>query len=269
MPFSWRVPGSGHGSTRYEPVELDGRQAVHIQSEQSLTIHRFGQRISQQIRLESWEQTDGQLVRFSSEMNDGTSTIASQGHVEKGKLQIETSTLGKAVTSSLDWDPSWGGFFAAEQRLEQKPMSPGETRSFMQLLPVFNQVVQAAPEGDRLRVDRLAGRQARSSSDRIERCRSPGVPIESLVWTDERGTTLKTMLPTLNQVTYRTTKERALAGAADGKAYDLGPSSVVKVERKLARPHETTRIVYRARSAQRGSFPGIRHRTEPASAADR
>ena len=62
--------------------------------------------------------------------------------MEKGKLAIETSTLGKAVPSSLDWDPSWGGFFAAEQRLEQKPMSPGETRSFMQLLPMFNQVVQ-------------------------------------------------------------------------------------------------------------------------------
>ena len=38
-----------------------------------------------------------------------------------------------------------------------------------------------------------------------------------------------------------------MAGAADGKAYDLGPSSVVKVERKLARPHETKRVVYRAR----------------------
>lgn len=236
----------GYGMTRYEPVDLDGRRGMHIRGEQSLHIHRFGQRISQQIRLDSWELTDGRLVRFSSEMNDGVAKIAALGRVVKGKLEIEHSTLGNTATSSLDWDPAWGGFFAAEQRLEQKPMAPGESRSFMQLLPMFNKVVQMHLKAIEYEsTDLLDGQRELL---RIEsRIQIEGVVIDSLVWTDERGTTLKTVLPALNQVSFRTTKERALAEASKGQPYDLGPSSVVKVERKLTRPHETTRIVYRAR----------------------
>ncbi|MDP7303715.1 MAG: transglutaminase-like domain-containing protein, partial [Pirellulaceae bacterium] len=64
-------------------------------------------------------------------------------------------------------------------------------------------------------------------------------------WTDEQGETLKTSLPSLNQVTYRTTREIALRPTGDHK-FDLGESSVVKIGRPLVRPHLSQNIVYRA-----------------------
>lgn len=235
----------GHGWTRYERITEDGRELLNIKGEQAMAIQRFGQKITQQILLESWELPDGQVLRFTSEMYDGTARISSKGVYEKGRMKIETTTLGKTQTSTISWDPSWGGFFSSEQRLEQKPLKPGEKRAFLALMPVFNQASQVTFEATaRESTELLDGKRELL---RVKSTVQIGqTTITSDSWTDETGATLKSVLPSLNQVSYRTTKERALAEPAQSGSFDLGTSSVVKVERKLERPHDTRRIVYRA-----------------------
>ncbi len=235
----------GHGWTRYERVTENGRELLNIKGEQSMAIRRFGQKITQQIKLESWELPDGQVLRFTSEMYDGTARITSKGVYEKGQMKIETTTLGKTQAASIPWDPSWGGFFSSEQRLEQRPLKPGEKRAFLALMPIFNQASQVTFEATgRESTELLDGKRELLHVKSTVQIGQTTIASDS--WTDESGATLKSVLPSLNQVSYRTTKERALAEPAQSSNFDLGTSSVVKVERKLERPHDTRRIVYRA-----------------------
>jgi hypothetical protein len=70
--------------------------------------------------------------------------------------------------------------------------------------------------------------------------------IESIMWIDEQGETLKSLVPSLGQESVRTTKDDALQQPGD-KQYDLLVASTVPLKGKLPHPHETRRAVYRAR----------------------
>jgi transglutaminase-like putative cysteine protease len=235
----------GHGRTRCERVTEEGRELVHIQTEQTTSFKRFDQKISQHIELESWELPNGPMVRFQSAVNDATSKITTHGRYHQGELTIDTVTLGKTQTTTLPFDPSWGGFFATEQRLERQPMQPGEKRSFLALVPVFNQVGQFTLETVGREMTEVLGEQRELLRIRAAMQFGP-TSIDTVIWTDEKGGIWKTVIPTLNQVIYRTTRDQALAEATNQKEFDLGWRSVVTVKQKLERPHDTREIVYRA-----------------------
>ena len=240
----------GHAVTRYEPCEENGRQLVRIRSQQELTMRRLGQEVRLRVHLISWESPEGQVARFSSETNDGSATIVFRGRCEPDRLILESITQGMTRTTSVPWQPSWGGFFATEQELERKPMTPGEKRSLRALMPLLNQVQVGEVE-----LEAVAYEPVRLLSSEKELLRIRGTlrlganQIESLMWADRRGEVFKTLLPAMNQTTYRTTKELALAREPGSETMDLGLKSVVKVARPLPHPHQTRRVVYRARLA--------------------
>lgn len=238
----------GYGYTRYERVTEDGRPLIRITSEQTLTVQRFAQRVTQQIRIVSWETEAGRLVRFEAQMDDQTAQITSRGTCEGGELIIETTTLGKTQKSSLPWDPNWGGFFATEQRLEAKPLHPGEKRSFMTLMPIFNQVAQVDLEAIEFEPTEVLGEQ-RELLRVNSVARLAATTISSVIWVDRQGRVWKTELPMMNQVSYRTTRERALAGDATDGQFDLGKFSLITMDRPIERPHQTLQAVYLARLA--------------------
>jgi transglutaminase-like putative cysteine protease len=68
--------------------------------------------------------------------------------------------------------------------------------------------------------------------------------LEQTIWTDRQGQTIKTHMPALQQLSYRTTQEKALAKGTG--TFDLGEKSIVKVDRRLEQPHKSRRVVYRA-----------------------
>jgi transglutaminase-like putative cysteine protease len=61
-------------------------------------------------------------------------------------------------------------------------------------------------------------------------------------------------MPALKQVSYRTTKERALAESTG--TFDLGERTIVKVARALDEPHATRRVRYRA-TIKSGDIAGL------------
>ncbi len=234
----------GHTRTRFEPLPEDDQQLVQIKAESQMSMKRFDQTVEQKIAVTSVEHPDGRLVRFSSSMGTPPNDTSTTGRFERGQLHLTTTTPGKAEKTALAWDPQWSGFFGTEQSLQNKPMKPGEKRTVKSLMAVFNMVGESQFTAVGYETTKLLSGERTllriESSTKIG-----GTQIESVIWTDEQGETLKTSIPALNQETYRTNREIALR-TGSGPAFDLGAASVVKVARRLARPHLTQNIVYRA-----------------------
>ncbi|HJN13310.1 MAG: transglutaminase-like domain-containing protein [Pirellulaceae bacterium] len=234
----------GHTQTRYETLQEGEQPLVRITAVSEMSMKRFDQTVEQKITVTSVEHPDGRLVRFSSLMGTPPNETATTGQCEDRLLRLTTTTPGKSDDTLVPWNPTWRGVFGPEQSLQEMPMRPGQKRKITTLIPLFNMI----GEIDFLAIDYevtelLSGER---SLLRIEsRTRIGETSIDSILWTDEQGETLKTSLPSLNQVTYRTTREIALRPTGDHK-FDLGESSVVKIGRPLVRPHLSQNIVYRA-----------------------
>jgi len=235
----------GHAHTVYESVASPEGDRVRIVSESEMTLRRFDQVVETNIRLESIETPEGRLIAFESVLATPPVEMITTGRTAEDQLVIEQQTLGKTQNSRIAWDPAWGGFFAQEQSLRAQPMQPGETRNLRALTPVFNQPGDVHLQARDYETTQLLDGPAELL--RIDvRVQLGATPIESVVWTDRAGETQKTLVKAQGWETFRTTKAMALErrGAAE---FDLGQSSLVKVSRPLAQPHQTQRIVYHAR----------------------
>jgi hypothetical protein len=82
-----------------------------------------------------------------------------------------------------------------------------------------------------------------------------GQKIESTLWLDEAGVIHKSVVPDLEQVAARTSREDALQ-SIDGKELDLLVASVVKLKGELPEPLKTKRVVYRAK-VKSGKIDGV------------
>jgi hypothetical protein len=244
----------GYGRTTVARVNESGRELVRTRNTARTRLKRAGQTIVQDMTLTSWETAGGELVRFETKMTTGPGEIVSRGRVDGDKLTIQTATLGKTQSQTIPWPSGTGGLFAAEQSLRRQPLKSGERRSVTCLMPVFNSVgtseLTAAdyelvklPSGEQklLRVDSVIDLQ--------------GQKLQTVVWIDEAGQTLKSLVPAIGQEAVRTTKEDALEQPA-GAPFDLLVASVVKLKGDLPQPLTTRRVVYRA-SVKSGKIEGV------------
>lgn len=217
-----------------------------IESEEQITIDRGGSTVTQKVELTNVEEPDGRLVRFESRVNLGPVTTVSRGETtDRGLLRIETEVQGKTVAGEIPWQEKWGGFFAADRSLLNAPMRPGETRTLHALQPLVNQVGEIRLTArDYEEIELLVGSQRLLRIDVTMAV--AGVPIDVVMWSDQRGETWKTYLPNLQQTSYRATKELALT-KNDVARYDLFDQITVPVNAPLKNGHKTQRVVYRAR----------------------
>jgi hypothetical protein len=247
----------GYSHTRYEPVEREGRSLVRITAESELVMRRYGQSVKQGMAFSSLETPAGEMIECDSRMSShsseaGTVEIATKGRVTGDQLVLEVTTLGKTVSTSIPWNKSWGGFFALEQTLERQPMQPGEKRELRALVPGFNQVALVTFQARDLEsTETLEGRQELLRID--AQIQLGNNKIEQTLWTDGAGQTHKSLMPALNQITYRTSKEVALS-EAHGE-FDLGERTVVRVNTAISQPHHTRRATYRV-TMTRGDVAG-------------
>ncbi len=238
----------GYAHTVYDSVTQDGRRLLRITTDSQLAIQRFAETTRQQLRYSSTETPDGEVVRFDSSMASGDSKAAgisleATGEVRDNQIELRLTTLGKAQTATLPWNKEWGGYFAMEQSLERLPLQPGEQRKLRALMPGFNQTAEVEFSAEQYEsTETLDGpRDLLRIASKVTLDRNT---LEQTIWTDRHGQTIKTLMPALKQVTYRTTKERALAKSTG--TFDLGERTIVKVDRVLDQPHQTSRVVYRA-----------------------
>jgi hypothetical protein len=234
----------GYGHTVVSRVVAEGRDLVRTSSRIHTEMQRSGQPITQNMTLVSWDTPDGKLVRFESRMSDGKSEIASVGAVAGGQLGIDTTILGRTQSQKIPWQADGGGFFAPEQSLRKQPLAPGDKRTVRGLVPMLNMPGDTQLEAlDYETVDLPAGK---TKLLKVKYVVNLGPQkIEQFVWINEKGETLKSLVPSIQQESVRTTKADALQQS--GQRYDLIAASTVRLKGTLPNPRQTTRAVYRAR----------------------
>ena len=238
----------GHGHTSTTRVVEHGQSLTRIEEEVNFSVNRNGQKTEETIASTGIETAEGKLLRFQTEIDAGQEPIVTAGEVRDGQMAFRTTTTGKTVVSAIPWPADAGGFKATEHSLARQPMQPGERRTLTGLMVGFNQVADieltaAAYESttlldhseDLLRIDWTA-------------TLPKGNSIRSIWWTNRDGEVLKMKLDALNQVTYRTSREVALADAGPVK-FDLLLSTIVGIDRPLNNAAGTKRVRYRVRLA--------------------
>ena len=234
----------GYGRTSTAPLIERGKTLSRVEEQVHFSVNRNGQQTEEQITSEGVETPSGELLRFATKIDTGEEPIVTQAEIHDGQIDFRTTTTGKTVRSSLPWPAGAGGFKATEHSLTKQPMQPGERRTLSGLMVGFNQVaaiemVAGAYEPttlldhteDLLRIDWTA-------------TLPKGDVIRSTWWTNHDGEVQKMQLDALNQVTYRTTRDVALADAGPSK-FDLLLSTIVSVDRPLEHAQSTHRVRYR------------------------
>ncbi|MHC4403866.1 MAG: transglutaminase-like domain-containing protein [Planctomycetota bacterium] len=236
----------GYEHTVTTPTLQEGRRLVRVEGLTHMAIKRFGQRIEQDVRFTSLETPDGRLVEFQCEITQGPVPMRVVGRVAGDKLEMDTTTQGKTITSSIPWSDDYGGFRAIEQSLTREPMKPGEKRTIHALVPVFFAVTSNELIARDFETVKLpSGRFELLRIDSTMKLPDPGTPaLKGTFWTDRSGELVKNRLEMMNVESYRATKAEAL-DETEPADFDLGVDVAVRVDRALSSPHETKRVRYR------------------------
>ena len=236
---------AGYGRTRVIEFLRAGQTLRQRDSSMRLQMRRFGQPVAVHVSIQTTEDPQGRLLDFRTEMEMGPSRIISSGRVIGEELKITTRTGEETTTSKLLWSDEDRGFFHAENSLREKPMRPGEKRSFTALVPVFNKIARTELiAGEYEQTQLLDG--AKKLLPILSRTDLGGTIIDSKLWVDEAGRVLKTQEDALGQTVYRTTKAIALAGANEDVP-DLIVGTVVPVEGDAKDLHAARAVRYRVR----------------------
>ncbi|MGH7139216.1 MAG: transglutaminase-like domain-containing protein [Pirellulales bacterium] len=222
-----------------------------IESEAHMTMpmNRGGQQVSIETTHKSAETIDGNLVSFRDEQRLGPTPTVSTGQVKDGTLNIITTDGQHTSKRQIDLPKETGGPFAPEHSLSRQPMQPGESRTIRFFEPTSGALAtETLVAGDYEQVELLSTKQELlriESSLTIEGQPQP----RSLRWTDRAGETLKTEVPGMQQVIYRTTKEQALREGIEEPAFDLLLATLVKLEKPIENARRTRVARYRVELA--------------------
>jgi len=197
------------------------------------------------------ETPDGQLLEFATDMATGPAPVTVSGHVENGKMAIEIKTKGRQEKTSIPWSSDIGGFRAIEQSLARKPLAPGEKRSLKMLMPLLNQVAEVELVAADPELTSVLGVEARLLRVDVVAKLPGNQSLNSTLWIDAGGETVKTRIETMQQESFRTTRDIALAAATSnaGAQFDLGSDLVVKLPQPLQDPHNKRCVRYRVELA--------------------
>lgn len=239
----------GYGQTSVRTVDRQGRPLIEVKSLNHLEISRFGQRTEQDVKMSTLETPDGELLEFATDMANGPAPVAVSGRVENGKMVLEIKTKGRQEKANIPWSSDIGGFRAIEQSLSRKPLAPGEKRSLKMLMPLVNQVAEVEIVAADRELTSVLGVEAKLLRVDVVAKLPGNQSLNSTLWTDTAGETVKTRIETLQQESFRTTREIALAPATSDAQFDLGSDLVVKLPQPLPDPHHKRRVRYRVELA--------------------
>ncbi len=239
----------GYGQTTVRSIIRTGQSLVQVDSLNHLAISRFGQQTEHDARMRTLETSAGQVVEFRTEIEFGPSPVIVTGHVDGSQMVIETQTKGRRDAARIAWSNEIRGFHAVEQSLEQEPLKPGQQRTFKMLMPLINQIAEVELSARDYEMTLVLGIQTKLLKIECIARLPDNQSIESTLWTDAEGQTIKTRVAALEQESYRTSRELALAAGTTGATIDLGSDLTVKLDRPFPQAHRTRLARYRVELA--------------------
>jgi hypothetical protein len=235
----------GYGRTIIRTEGQGGADVVRIEGLNRLKFRRAGRQIALGVDFASRQTPGGELIDFEASISQGPRPIQqTRGKVVGDKLEMDVTTLGKTVSSSIPWQSDFCGPLAPQLDLMRNPLKPGEKRTVHELMPAANVVCRtemAAAEYEP--VDVLGQTHDLLRIDLTTTL--PGGQVQrSTAWMDGSGDVLRSHQEAMNMESFRASKEAALA-SADRAEFDMVLGLSVGVDLALENPHETRRIRYR------------------------
>ncbi len=234
----------GYGTTKVQLELKDGKELLRIEASQRYAIRRFDRLLEQEIWLTSVETPQGELLEFSTTVQQGEQPVKTVGRAVGNRLEMLIMSAGKTMPVNLPWSPDLGGFYRIDGSLLRKPLSPGETRRLRVLVPGANVVGEVE-----LRAAGLETAALPSGSRELLRIeavlRMSGGMMRYTAWSDAGGEVLRTVYhDALGLEMVRSTREEALRPIPKSE-FDLGWDVVVRLKRPLDDAHRRKSIRYR------------------------
>jgi len=241
----------GYQHFKRSHTKVDNEVLVKVEHATKMRLLRFGTTAEIEVEQSATETADGTLVEFETRMKTGAGAIKTIGKVQDNRLWIRQ---GKQPDTSLTLADGIGSFAAVDHSLERDPLEAGESRTIQQVEPSLASIVKVELHAkDWESTDLLSGTFKLLRIDgSMTMPDGTALPLE--LWADADGQTLKTItkMGALDQTSYRTTKEVALA-PAEGASFDLGRATTVPSDKALPGIHHKSHAHYRVRLKAAGS----------------
>ena len=257
-PETWQViylsgqrVGYGRSSSTKE-VRKDATVFV-TNTEQHLTIRRFGQQLKIDMTSRYEEAESGQLLGYTTEMkNPPAQSTKSVAKLMGNTLQIETTVNGVPKTQTLELDPTVKSPAYQDRQLQEQPLKAGETRAYKMFVPEFAKVADVRIVADDLRLTKLHDNtEKKLLKAKLTHSLLPGV--ETRMFLDQTGEVLKSETDQLGLVLVTYSVPRAVAiQAIVGAELDVAVGTLVRVET----PTPTQNVMKSKRAVFRVTTPG-------------
>ena len=238
----------GHIHTFIEPVKDKGRALVRVRVDMALTFKRLRDKVTMQLQYGTIETPEGEVLRLDTRTLVSDQEMRVHGDVIDGKMNLVMDGTGQRQQQQLDWGIDVRGPYASEQSLSRVPIKPGESRTLRMFVPDVNRVCDMTLTAKSMEDVPLGGGTNRSllrveQTSKLDGKSRP--EFNSTLWVDSGGQVLKSLTDNFGgMVTYRTTRDGALAPNDPGAKFDQILTSVVKVTHKINRPGATRDVRY-------------------------
>lgn len=222
-----------------------GQLIVHMRQTTVFTIARFNDVMKLKMTSDSYETSNGSLYAIDSRLQMANQEQRTVGRLGNDNIfTITVQTTGKNESQTIPWDNDVVGPYAPERMLREKPLQPGDKRSFKTFLPELNSIVIASLVA--IRKEATEMRDGSKKELLLVEQSFDKLPIKLSLWFDQDGTAVKGLLPMagMTVTTFRVTQKEAMDEPV-GANVDLGYRTLVKPSDPLRNPHQRNSATYR------------------------
>lgn len=244
---------AGFFRTTIEEYDFNGTSVFRTSKELFLRVKRFKDVVELRMISGTEELDDGQVLRVMMRMfrpSGATTTLI--GTVKKDKLHIDVD--GGRVKQVNPWKKGAIGLRAQQMFFTKHKVKPGDEHIIQTFEPTLSIVIKITAKVRDYEEVKIFGAQRKLLKvdlvpDKVMYEGKP-IPLPTMsVWLNEKGEweQREVDMPPFGKVLYvRTTKDVALAPPGSiPNLPDLGLTSLITVDRRIGRPHDTDSIVYK------------------------